>query len=243
MLTRPSRCASSVDLVLLSHGDLQHSGLYAYAYSHWGLRAPTYATLPVQATARIATIEEAESIRGQEDVSQPPAPAEGNSNEEGSSSTTISDSGRKFIATLDEIRDAYDTMNTLRFSQPTHLQGKLKQIDVSSNMLLTNSVGKCQGITITAFNAGHTLGGTMWKIRSPSAGTILYALNVNHLKERHLDGTVLLKGAGSSGVYETLARPDLFITDADRVNNISCRKKDRDAQLIGTRNTVHRYAC
>lgn len=74
----------------------------------------------------------------------------------------------------------------------------------------------------------------MWKIRSPSAGTILYAVDINHLKERHLDGTVLLKGAGTSGVYEALARPDLFITDADRVNHISCRKKDRDAQLIGT---------
>lgn len=73
----------------------------------------------------------------------------------------------------------------------------------------------------------------MWKIRSPSAGTILYAVDVNHLKERHLDGTVLLKGTGTSGVYETLARPDLFITDADRVNHMSCRKKDRDAQLIG----------
>ena len=73
----------------------------------------------------------------------------------------------------------------------------------------------------------------MWKIRSPSSGTILYAVNLNHLRERHLDGTVILKGNGSGGVYETLARPDLFITDTDRVNNISCRRKDRDAQLIG----------
>lgn len=73
----------------------------------------------------------------------------------------------------------------------------------------------------------------MWKIRSPSAGTIIYAVDVNHLRERHLDGTVLLRSAGNGGVYEPLARPDLFITDADRVNHISCRKKDRDAQLIG----------
>lgn len=59
-------------------------------------------------------------------------------------------------------------------------------------------------------------------------------MDLNHLRERHLDGTVILRGAGVGGVYETLARPDLFITDADRVDNISCRKKDRDAQLIGT---------
>lgn len=93
--------------------------------------------------------------------------------------------------------------------------------------------GKCQGLTITAFNAGHTLGGSIWKIRSPSAGTILYAVDLNHLRERHLDGTVILRGAGSGDVHEALARPDLFITDADRVNTVLGRKKDRDAQLIG----------
>jgi cleavage and polyadenylation specificity factor subunit 2 len=74
----------------------------------------------------------------------------------------------------------------------------------------------------------------MWKIRSPSAGTVLYAVDLNHLRERHLDGTVILRGAGSGGIYEALARPDLFITDTERVNTLSCRKKDRDAQLIGT---------
>ena len=88
-------------------------------------------------------------------------------------------------------------------------------------------------MTITAFNAGHTLGGTVWKIRSPTSGTILYAVNLNHTKERHLDGTVLLKSGGASGVFEPLARPDLLITDAERTNVIGSRRKDRDAQLIG----------
>ena len=92
-------------------------------------------------------------------------------------------------------------------------------------------IGKCQGITITPFNAGHTLGGTIWKIRSPSYGTILYAVNMNHMRERHLDGTVLIRQAG--GIFEPLARPDLFITDADRANVITSRRKDRDASLIG----------
>lgn len=95
------------------------------------------------------------------------------------------------------------------------------------------SSGKCQGLAITAFNAGHTLGGTVWKIRSPTSGTILYAVNLNHTKERHLDGTILLKSGGASGVFEPLARPDLLITDAERTNAIGSRRKDKDAQLIG----------
>jgi Cft2 family RNA processing exonuclease len=85
-------------------------------------------------------------------------------------------------------------------------------------------------LTITPFNAGHTLGGTIWKIRSPSSGTILYAVNMNHMKERHLDGTVLMR---QSSVFEPLARPDLLITDAERANVITSRRRDRDEALIG----------
>ncbi|TDL29537.1 cleavage and polyadenylation specificity factor subunit [Rickenella mellea] len=200
--------APTIDLVLFTHGDLSHTGLYAYAFSRWGLRCPAYATLPVQAMARIASLEEVVGIRAQEEVED---------KTEDSDATGQPDSltvhGR-CIATAKEVHGAFDTVNTLRYSQPTHLQGK------------------CQGLTITAFNAGHTLGGSMWKIRSPSAGTILYAVDINHTRERHLDGTVLVRG--SSGVFEPLARPDLFITDAERVMNVSCRRKDRDAQLIDT---------
>jgi cleavage and polyadenylation specificity factor subunit 2 len=52
------------------------------------------------------------------------------------------------------------------------------------------------------------------------------------MRERHLDGTVLISGAGGT-VSESLARPDLLITDAERANIIGSRRKDRDAALIG----------
>ncbi len=54
------------------------------------------------------------------------------------------------------------------------------------------------------------------------------------MRERHLDGTVLISGAGGT-VFESLARPDLLITDAGRANVIGSRRKDRDAALIGIR--------
>jgi hypothetical protein len=91
--------------------------------------------------------------------------------------------------------------------------------------------GRCKGSTITPFNVGHTLGGTIWKIRSPAVGTVVYAVNMNNMRERHLDGTVLISGAGGT-VLELLARPDLLITDAERANVIGSRRKDRDAALI-----------
>ncbi|KII94901.1 hypothetical protein PLICRDRAFT_33730 [Plicaturopsis crispa FD-325 SS-3] len=216
-------CAATVDLVLLSHGDLAHSGLYPYAYSRWGLKAPAYTTLPVQAMGRIAAAEDIEALRDEEDVGddqdqQNARDGSQSPEREGSSPGSERNPGKgkgKYVATLQEVQDAFDSVNTLRYSQPTHLQGK------------------CQGLTVTPFNAGHTLGGTIWKIRSPSAGTILYAVDMNHMRERHLDGTVLMRQA-AGGVFEPLARPDLLITDAERANVTTSRRKDRDAALIDT---------
>lgn len=55
---------------------------------------------------------------------------------------------------------------------------------------------------------------------------------MNHMRERHLDGTVLMRQA-AGGVFEPLARPDLLITDAERTSVTTSRRKDRDAALIG----------
>ena len=60
----------------------------------------------------------------------------------------------------------------------------------------------------------------------------MYAVNMNHMRERHLDGTILMSSAGGA-IFESLARPDLLITDAERSNVIGSRRKDRDAALIG----------
>ncbi|KAI0031665.1 beta-lactamase-like protein [Vararia minispora EC-137] len=217
----------TIDLVLLSHGDLSHAGLFAYAYARWGLRCPAYSTLPAQAMARIAAIEETESIRDEADVGPDPdtTPASDapddhamdiDDEEQGKDNSLAperKDGERsKFIPTTFEIQEAFDSINTLRYSQPTHLSGK------------------AQGLTITPFNAGHTIGGAIWKIRSPSAGTIVYAVDLNHMRERHLDATVMRQAAG--GAFEPLLRPDLLITDAQRADAASSRRKDRDAALI-----------
>ncbi|KAI0796908.1 beta-lactamase-like protein [Abortiporus biennis] len=215
--------APNIDLVLLSHGDLQHSGLYPYAYAHWGLKAPTYTTLPVQAMARIAATEDVEGLREEQDVGDDEPTNDNTEVVDGESKPSEVSATRpakkktgKYVATVQQVHDAFDSVNVLRYSQPCHLQGK------------------CQGLTIIPFNAGHTLGGTIWKIRSPTAGTLLYAVDMNHMRERHLDGTVLMRQAsgGSSGVFESLQRPDLLITDADRTNVTTATRKDRDAVLL-----------
>ena len=121
------RCAPTIDLVLLSHGDLAHCGLYPWAYSRWGLKAPAYTTLPVQAMGRIAVTEDVEGIREEEEVIDEPSESqsvEEENAESGDEPLSAQDSKRKFIATVIEVQDAFDSCNTLRYSQPTHLQGK-----------------------------------------------------------------------------------------------------------------------
>lgn len=66
---------------------------------------------------------------------------------------------------LEDVDNAFDKITSLRYSQPFALPGK------------------CQGITITAYAAAHTVGGTIWKIKQDT-NDIVYAVDYNHRKEK-----------------------------------------------------------
>lgn len=126
LLTGVNSVAPSIDLVLLSHGDLAHVGLFPYACSRWSLKAPTYSTLPVQAMGRIAVTEDVEAIREEQDIGD-----EGHQLVDETSMNVDADyvepdahTNGKYVATSREVQEAFDSVNTLRYSQPTHLQGK-----------------------------------------------------------------------------------------------------------------------
>ena len=130
------------------------------------------------------------------------------------------------IATVEQVDAAFEHVSTLRYLQPTQLEGK------------------CAGLTLTAYSAGHSLGGAVWKLRSPSSGTLLIALDWNHIRERHIDGTALIStsvntaltptGPSSSGggIADAIRRPDLLITSMARASYTNSRRKDRDAALL-----------
>lgn len=92
-----------------------------------------------------------------------------------------------------------------------------------------------------AYRAAHTLGGTIWALRSPlysvatsAAPTLLYAPVFNHVKERHLDGAALLvSGAGSLRVGEGMARPNMLLLGAERGASKALKRRDRDRVLLG----------
>ncbi|EEY17341.1 cleavage and polyadenylation specificity factor subunit 2 [Verticillium alfalfae VaMs.102] len=91
------------------------------------------------------------------------------------------------------------------------------------------------GLTITAFNAGHTLGGTIWHIQH-GLESIVYAVDWNQARENVFAGAAWLGGAGAGGaeVIEQLRKPTALICSsrgADR-NAPSGGRRKRDEQLI-----------
>ena len=88
--------------------------------------------------ARIAVLEESETLRDEEDVGPDPDPdltaddgvadrmdvdESGDASDPSSQSRKVEDGRGKYIATTLEIQEAFDAVNTLRYSQPTHLAG------------------------------------------------------------------------------------------------------------------------
>ncbi|GFZ15350.1 cleavage and polyadenylation specificity factor 100 [Actinidia rufa] len=107
------------------------------------------------------------------------------------------------LFTLDDIDSAFQNVNRLTYSQNHHLSGK------------------GEGIVIAPHVAGHLLGGTVWKI-TKDGEDVIYAVDFNHRKERHLNGTVL----------ESFVRPAVLITDAYNALNNQPSRRQRDQEFL-----------
>uniref|UniRef100_A0A7I4EGV0 Cleavage and polyadenylation specificity factor subunit 2 n=1 Tax=Physcomitrium patens TaxID=3218 RepID=A0A7I4EGV0_PHYPA len=107
------------------------------------------------------------------------------------------------LFTLDDVDTSFANSVQLKYQQHYQLQGK------------------GEGMTITPYAAGHLLGGTIWKITKDTE-EIIYAVDFNHRKERHLNKTVL----------ENFVRPAVLITDAYNALNNQPPRKQRDQEFI-----------
>ncbi|KAF5480422.1 hypothetical protein F2P56_001174 [Juglans regia] len=107
------------------------------------------------------------------------------------------------LFTLDDIDSAFQMVTRLTYSQNHHLSGK------------------GEGIVIAPHVAGHLLGGTVWKI-TKDGEDVIYAVDLNHRKERHLNGTVLA----------SFVRPAVLITDAyNALNNQPYRRGEKENEF------------
>ncbi|XP_014663785.1 PREDICTED: cleavage and polyadenylation specificity factor subunit 2-like [Priapulus caudatus] len=108
------------------------------------------------------------------------------------------------LFSLDDVDCAFDKIVQLKYSQIYPMKGK------------------GHGLTIVPLAAGHMIGGTIWKITKDGEEDIVYAVDYNHKKERHLNGCGL----------ESIDRPSLLITDAFNATYQQSRRRLRDEQLL-----------
>ncbi|XP_067012309.1 probable cleavage and polyadenylation specificity factor subunit 2 [Anabrus simplex] len=108
------------------------------------------------------------------------------------------------LFTLDDVDAAFDKIVQLKYNQSVPMKGK------------------GYGLTITPLPAGHMIGGTIWKIIKVGEEDIVYAMDFNHKKERHLNGCEL----------ERLQRPSLLITDCYNSTYQQARRRARDEKLM-----------
>lgn len=120
--------------------------------------------------------------------------------------------------TMADIDDAFDSITALRYAQATPLSGK------------------CQGIVLSAHNAGHSLGGTIWKVVRGS-DNIVFASDWNHARDQHLNGAALFSGGM---VPENLSRPTVLITDAYKASALTVPRSRRITALFESIETTLR---
>lgn len=104
----------------------------------------------------------------------------------------------------DQVDAAFDRIQRVRYSQPISLK---------------SSSSAC---SLLALPAGHSVGGSMWRIRKAPAEDVLYSPAFNHKKEAHLEGAL----------FDAITRPSVMIVGAQQALSAVITRKDRDAALF-----------
>lgn len=91
------------------------------------------------------------------------------------------------------------------------------------------------GLTLTAYNAGHTVGGTLWHIQH-GMESIVYAVDWNQARENVIAGAAWFGGSGARGteVIEQLRKPTALVCSSKGGDKfaVSGGRKKRDEILL-----------
>jgi cleavage and polyadenylation specificity factor subunit 2 len=143
------RHAPTVNLVLLTHSSLPHLGYLPFARAQLGLTCPVYATVPIASMGRVACLEEAETWRAEldgsawevEDVAAELASKDDGAEMTGLVEPDLADRAEaqavktrrvKWVATADEVGEAFDAISRVKYESPTRLMGKSLRLHCTS---------------------------------------------------------------------------------------------------------------
>ncbi|ROT38371.1 cleavage and polyadenylation specificity factor subunit 2 [Sodiomyces alkalinus F11] len=212
----------TLSLILLTHATTSHLAAFAHCCKNIPLftRIPVYATRPVIDLGRTLT----QDLYSSTPLAATTIPHTSLGEAVYSySQQTVSE--HEFLLqapTPEEITRYFSLVQALKYSQP-------------HEPLPSPFSPPLNGLTITAYNAGHTLGGTIWHIQH-GLESIVYAVDWNQARENVFAGAAWLGGAGAGGaeVIEQLRKPTALVCSsrgADKVAPPGGRAK-RDEQLV-----------
>ena len=219
----------TISLILLTHATPSHIAAFAHCCKHFPLftQIPIYATLPVISLGRTLLQDIYSSTILASSIIPP-------SSFEGTAFALSSDNPTQILLqppTTEEIASYFSLVNPLKYSQP-------------HQPLPSPFSPPLNGLTITAYNAGHSLGGTIWHIQH-GMESVVYAVDWNQIRENVFAGAAWL-GSGTGGgaeVIEQLRKPTALICSAKGVEKpvqAGGRMKRDDLLLEYIRNALSR---
>ena len=122
--------------------------------------------------------------------------------------------------TTEEITRHFQRITPLKYSQP-------------HQPIASDFSPPLEGLVLTAYNAGHTLGGTIWHIQH-GMESIVYAVDWNQARENVIGGAAWFGGLGGSEVIEPLRKPTALICSSKNGDSppSSGGRKKRDQSLL-----------
>ncbi|KAH6847341.1 beta-lactamase-like protein [Chaetomium sp. MPI-CAGE-AT-0009] len=211
----------TLSLILLTHATVDHLGAYAHCCKNFPLftRVPVYATRPVIDLGRTLTQDLYASTPVAATTISPTSLAEASY----SYAQTSSADHNLLLQppTPEEIARYFSLIQPLKYSQP-------------HQPLPSPFSPPLNGLTITAYNSGHTLGGTIWHIQH-GLESIVYAVDWNQARENVFSGAAWLGGghggAGGAEVIEQLRKPTALVCSS-RTPETALPRGRRDEQLL-----------
>ncbi|KAL8830162.1 MAG: hypothetical protein Q9191_001584 [Dirinaria sp. TL-2023a] len=219
-LERLKRHVPSLSIILLTHATPSHLAAYAHCCKHFPqfTQIPTYATTPVISLGRTllqdiyastplaSTIIPQDSLLGASYSYQPSAA-------ENSLNILLQP------PSYDEIGQYFARIHPLKYSQP-------------HQPLPSPFSPPLNGLTVTAYSAGHTLGGTIWHLQH-GMESVVYAVDWNQVRENVFSGAAWLGGSGAE-VIEQLRKPTAMVCSAKGAERspLAGGRKKRDDLLI-----------
>ncbi|KAK1757272.1 cleavage factor two protein 2 [Echria macrotheca] len=211
----------TLSLILLTHATVPHLAAYAHCCKHFPLftRIPVYATRPVIDLGRTLT----QDLYSSTPLAATTIPATSLAEVSYSYSQAAS-TDQGFLLqppTPEEIARYFSLIQPLKYSQP-------------HQPLPSPFSPPLNGLTITAYNSGHTLGGTIWHIQH-GLESIVYAVDWNQARENVFSGAAWLggnhSGAGGTEVIEQLRKPTALVCSSRTPESTLARAR-RDEQLL-----------